>query len=214
MAGLFCNSPELQRLEKQMRQPPGYRARGHGSIEDMSEWKEMGAYSEIVDYVIDRMHLEYLKKRISEIFDQTEDELFFYDSDHKKRFYLLWSGSKENTLSRLPNYAATVFLLSADEKLWEKTHRQMSDTGIYFNQVRLGSVTLEQYILFHAAKDAYHGTKHIRLSELTDRELVPDEILRLIVNAFVIERYGMDIAEQKMCEEILEERNYTVLAQS
>lgn len=62
MAGLFCNSPELQRLEKQMRQPPGYRARGHGSIEDMSEWKEMGAYSEIVDYVIDRMHLEYLKK--------------------------------------------------------------------------------------------------------------------------------------------------------
>ena len=117
MAGLFCNSPELQRLEKQMRQPPGYRARGHGSIEDMSEWKEMGAYSEIVDYVIDRMHLEYLKKRIGEIFDQTEDELFFYDSDHKKRFYLLWSGSKENTLSRLPNYAATVFLLSADEKL-------------------------------------------------------------------------------------------------
>lgn len=63
MAGLFCNSPELQRLEKQMRQPPGYRARGHGSIEDMSEWKEMGAYSEIVDYVIDRMHLEYLKKK-------------------------------------------------------------------------------------------------------------------------------------------------------
>lgn len=109
MAGLFCNSPELQRLEKQMRQPPGYRARGHGSIEDMSEWKEMGAYSEIVDYVIDRMHLEYLKKRIGEIFDQTKDELFFYDSDHKKRFYLLWSGSKENTLSRLPNYAATVF---------------------------------------------------------------------------------------------------------
>ena len=99
MAGLFCNSPELQRLEKQMRQPPGYRARGHGSIEDMSEWKEMGAYSEIVDYVIDRMQLEYLKKRISEIFDQTEDEHFFYDSDHKKRFYLLWSGSKENTLS-------------------------------------------------------------------------------------------------------------------
>ena len=36
----------------------------------------------------------------------------------------------------------------------------------------------------------------------------------IIVNAFVIERYGMDIVEQKMCEEILEERNYTVLAQS
>lgn len=84
MAGLFCNSPELQRLEKQMRQPPGYRARGHGSIEDMSEWKEMGAYSEIVDYVIDRMHLEYLKKRIGEIFDQTRMNSFSMTVTTKK----------------------------------------------------------------------------------------------------------------------------------
>ena len=66
----------------------------------------------------------------------------------------------------------------------------MLDTGIYFDRIRLGSVTLEQYILFHAARDVYLGTKHIRLSELTDRELIPDEILRLIVNAFVMERYG------------------------
>lgn len=87
-----------------------------------------------------------------------------------------------------PNYAAAVFLLSADEELWDKVHRQVLDTGIYFDRIRLGGVTLNQYILFHAAKDVYNGTKHIRLSELTDRELIPDEVLRLIVNAFVIEK--------------------------
>ena len=59
----------------------------------------------------------------------------------------------------------------------------------------------QQYILFHAARDVYLGTKHIRLSELTDRELIPDEILRLIVNAFVVERYGVDIVEQEVWNE-------------
>ena len=59
-------------------------------------------------------------------------------------------------------------------------------------------MTLEQYILFHAAKDVYSGSMHIRLSDLTDRELIPDEILRLIVNAFVIEKCGVDIVKQEV----------------
>lgn len=73
--------------------------------------------------------------------------------------------------------------------------------GFILTASRLGSVTLEQYILFHAARDVYLGTKHIRLSELTDRELIPDEILRLIVNAFVMERYGVDIVEREVWNE-------------
>jgi hypothetical protein len=85
--------------------------------------------------------------------------------------------------------------LSADEGLWERAHRHVPDTGIYFDRIRLGGVTLEQYILFHAAKDVYNGTKHIRLSELADRELVADGMLRIIVNAFVIEKCGVEIAD-------------------
>lgn len=86
--------------------------------------------------------------------------------------------------------------MSADEELWEKVCKNILDTGIYFDRVRLGGVTLEQYILFHAAKDVYNGTKHIRLSKLTDRDLIPDEILRLIVNAFVIEKCGVEIKQE------------------
>lgn len=86
--------------------------------------------------------------------------------------------------------------MSADEELWEKVCKNILDTWIYFDRVRLGGVTLEQYILFHAAKDVYNGTKHIRLSKLTDRDLIPDEILRLIVNAFVIEKCGVEINQE------------------
>ncbi|MBD9192182.1 MAG: hypothetical protein EGP96_06610 [Roseburia inulinivorans] len=201
MSGFFCNSPRLQLLERQMRQPPGYRPRGHGWMFDMEEWKSRGNYSEIVDCVISRMQMEHLKKRIQEVFGNAEKELIFYDSRHRTDFSSLLLGRRKKNLCGLPNYAAAVFLLSADENLWEKVSKQVLDTGIYFDRIRLGSVTLEQYILFHAARDVYLGTKHIRLSELTDRELIPDEIFRLIVNAFVMERYGVDIVEREVWNE-------------
>ena len=86
MSGFFCNSPRLQLLERQMRQPPGYRPRGHGWMFDMEEWKSRGNYSEIVDCVISRMQMEHLKKRIQEVFGNAEKELIFYDSRHRNDF--------------------------------------------------------------------------------------------------------------------------------
>ena len=198
MSGFFCNSPRLQLLERQMRQPPGYRPRGHGWMFDMEEWKSRGNYSEIVDCVISRMQLEHLKKRVEEIYGEADKEIIFHNMKHRNDFYSLLMGKRAKILKHTPNYAAAVFLLSADEELWEKVCKNILDTGIYFDRVRLGGVTLEQYILFHAAKDVYNGTKHIRLSELTDRDLIPDEILRLIVNAFVIEKCGVEIVKQEV----------------
>lgn len=181
MSKLFCLSPGLRVLERQMQQPPGYRPRGYGIciIEEMN-WKSRGNYSEIVDCVISRMQLEHLKKRVEEIFGEADKEIIFHNMKHRNDFYSLLMGKRAKTLKHTPNYAAAVFLLSADEELWEKVCKNILDTGIYFDRVRLGGVTLEQYILFHAAKDVYNGTKHIRLSELTDRDLIPDEILRLM----------------------------------
>ena len=92
MSGFFCNSPRLQLLERQMRQPPGYRPRGQGWMFDMEEWKSRGNYSEIVDCVISRMQMEHLKKRIQEVFGNAEKELIFYDSRHRNDFSSLLLG--------------------------------------------------------------------------------------------------------------------------
>lgn len=75
MSKLFCVSPGLRVLERQMQQPPGYRPRGYGIciIEEMDR-KSRGNYSEIVDYVISRMQLEHLKKRVEEIFGEVDKE--------------------------------------------------------------------------------------------------------------------------------------------
>lgn len=84
MSKLFCLSPGLRVLERQMQQPPGYRPRGCGIciIEEM-DWKSRGNYSEIVDCVISRMQLEHLKKRVEEIFTEADRELIFRNKKHR-----------------------------------------------------------------------------------------------------------------------------------
>ena len=82
-----------------------------------------------------------------------EEQGIFRNPKHRNDFYSLLMGKRAKTLQYAPGYAAA-------EILWEKVRKNVLDTGIYFDRVRLGGVTLEQYILFHAAKDVYSGTKH------------------------------------------------------
>ena len=106
MSKLFCLSPGLRILERQMQQPPGYRPRGYGIciIEEM-DWKSRGNYSEIVDCVISRMQLEHLKKRVEEIFIEVDKELIFRSMKHRNDFYSLLMGKRSKTLQHTPNYA-------------------------------------------------------------------------------------------------------------
>ena len=197
MAKLFWFDSELRFLEKQMQEPPGYRPRGCGICIGESAWKSHDDYMEIVDYVINRMQMEQLKVRVGEIFcGEEKEESVFRNAMHRENFRTLLTKQMGNAFWHSPNYAAAVFLLSADEKLWQLISGNIADTGIYFDRVKLGGVTLEEYILFHAARDAYSGTRHIRVSELADRELIPDDILRLIIHAFVIGKCGVEIVKR------------------
>lgn len=136
MSKLFCLSPGLRVLERQMQQPPGYRPRGYGIciIEEM-DWKSRGNYSEIVDCVISRMQLEHLKKRVEEIFSEADSEIIFRSMKHRKDFYSLLMGKRAKTLQHTPKYAAAVFLLSADEELWDSRAFSGADADTSDNNV-------------------------------------------------------------------------------
>jgi hypothetical protein len=99
MSKLFCLSPGLRVLERQMQQPPGYKPRGYDIciIEEM-DWKSRGNYSEIVDCVISRIQLEHLKKRVAEIFGEVDKELIFRSMKHRNDFYSLLMGKRSKTL--------------------------------------------------------------------------------------------------------------------
>ena len=86
MSKLFCVSPGLRVLERQMQQPPGYRPRGYGICVMDVDWRSRGNYSEIVDCVISRMQMEHLKKRVDEIFCEVDKELIFRNPKHRNDF--------------------------------------------------------------------------------------------------------------------------------
>lgn len=99
MSGLFCSSPQLCILERQMQQPPGYRPRGQGiCIMNAEEWKSRGNYTELVDCVISSMQMEHLKKRISEIFEKVDKEMIFGSMKYRKDFYFLLTGRRGKNL--------------------------------------------------------------------------------------------------------------------
>ncbi|MPM73818.1 hypothetical protein SDC9_120803 [bioreactor metagenome] len=54
---------------------------------------------------------------------------------------------------------------------------------------------LDGYAIFHMAKELYSGKSHITVSELSDPELINDKLLRLIVNAFLVRRYGINVSK-------------------
>ena len=87
-------------------------------------------------------------------------------------------------------WLAAVYLLSARAALWQKTISAVRPDRIDFSIVRLGNCTVQDYVLYRAAKGIFSGTLGATSEELADPELVNDDTLLLIVGAAVIARYG------------------------
>lgn len=122
------------------------------------------------------------------------DAPFFDCGQHSLRFWKLWETHKS-----VPDEAAmcaAVFLLSADSFLWGKSVTAIKPDFIDFSAIQIHGVDLNGYVLFHTARDLYKGTSHISLSELVDPELVSDWAFRLVVNAFLIRRYGAAVIKK------------------
>ena len=91
------------------------------------------------------------------------------------------------------NYAimSALYLLTADYKLWQVMRHHTKKNKIDFEDVKLGNIQEEGYTLYCVAKDLYHGTKHISISDLADKELISPKMFAVICNAMAIRRFGI-----------------------
>lgn len=127
-------------------------------------------------------------------------EGFHFDGQlHIMRMMEMAGGGKETANSR---WLAAVYLLSAHAALWQKTIRAVRPGQIDFASVRLGECTVQDYVLYRAAKGICSGVLGATSEELADPELVSDDTLRLILCAAVTARYGpeaMRIGRDRTC---------------
>lgn len=145
--------------------------------------------------------LEQLKERIPDKeFGCRMDEMIravnlkqeiYHNENHKRHFELLKEYPGLVPLREKPAYAAGLFLLSADEKLWKASRDAVTPKEIHFLDIHMEGAGIDGYVLFHMARDFYYGTDFVKLSDLNDEELVEESIFRLIIHAGLIRELGL-----------------------
>ena len=199
MAVQFMTGTPEEDLERLMQAVPGFRARKSGFAVSRLEGSEScekicQREAELSELTLS-FALEIGEKTLTARMEglSAKPLVSFGLSGHKERFCSLW---EEHSLAAdLNAMCASVYLLSADASLYERAIPAVDPDLIRFRDIHIRGVDLKGYILFHTAKGLYCGTKSLSLSELTDPELVDDEVFGLVIAAFLIRRYGKAVLE-------------------
>ncbi|MDD4714850.1 MAG: hypothetical protein WC179_09390 [Candidatus Cloacimonadaceae bacterium] len=150
---------------------------------------------EYIDLITDcfgRIKNYSLKERLKLLSNRFTGELFL-NHNHKERFYQLHCMQDIEIWERSPSYLAVIFLLTADEVLWNISENAVCLNGFDFSQIHLRQISTEGYALYQTAKTISIGKEYIKISEIADRELIDDTGFKIIINASLIAKYGADV---------------------
>ena len=89
-----------------------------------------------------------------------------------------------------PAYYAAMYLLTANEDIFNRTESCFRRYGILFDYASMRDILPHNYTLLSAAKDIYTDGSSVTLSDLAVSEVVDTLAFSLIVNALLIARYG------------------------
>lgn len=115
--------------------------------------------------------------------------MIFRDGLHKQAFHAAVKKQEEKNYELL----AALYLLTADEKVWNCAKDKVRKGQIFFEGIRLGSVSEESYCLYAAAKDIYLGSGNIRLRDLGKRNMMNQTVYSQIMTAVSICRFGIAV---------------------
>ena len=111
---------------------------------------------------------------------------FFLSDAHRER----WTHWKNRCYGMSGRNAAALFLLTADEELWQRVLWHFDSSGFDFPAIRLSGIHPELYSIYQAAKTISVGGDNIVIEDLAFSELVSDRAFRLILGALLLCRYG------------------------
>ena len=92
---------------------------------------------------------------------------------------------------------AVLYLLTADHKLWSEARRHTQSGQIDLENMCIGAVSPDSYALWKATKEFQTRERQITLYELADRDVVSDNVFRLIVQAAAVARFGKAVLQGK-----------------
>ena len=126
--------------------------------------------------------------RLAERFPGT----MWQDDAHRKRMEtlrLLLGCRKERDT---PELFAALYLLTSSKELADRTFNCFFRGGIDFRYARRRGISSHDYTLLMAAKSLYCHTAEVTQGDLAEPQIIPDEAFRLLINALLIARFGLD----------------------
>jgi len=150
-------------------------------------------YTDLIRDCFGRIKNHALKNRLKLLSSKFTGEQLFLNHIHKERFYHVHHKQDIEVWERSPTYLAVIFLLTADEVLWNISEHAVCLNGFDFSQIHLRQISTEAYALYQTAKTITTGKEYIRISEIADKELIDDTAFKIIINASIIAKYGADV---------------------
>lgn len=174
---LFITEPQLRKLEAFMQEIPNFPPKG--TLIDLDRLEDEILLFKIESVVVN-LKPQNLKER--------KESIMKFRNDHHRRIFL-----NEAKKQSLKNYRliSALYLLTADETLWESAKSAVGKDEIDFKNIRLKSGSEDAYALYCAAKDLYNGSRQLSIDDIAEVGLVKNKIFSLIFNAIVIKRKGL-----------------------
>lgn len=116
----------------------------------------------------------------------------FANAEHNRRFYSTLTQVKAIVGNPSNCYLSALYLLTAHSRLWSLVKDEVYAREIYFDEVKLHDIDTECYTYYQMARMLYDGISRITVSEMTDQELIPDEVFKVLIHASLILIYGID----------------------
>lgn len=196
MLARFMGGTPLSAIEIEMQLIPDFKPRGGGTFRKHEIYVSTPSipYEELLRLFIREVQFRTFATRIEKLLRNHEaNQMFFRNAEHKKRFEDICKSGLLPKLEESNGYAAAIFLLSADTFVWSKVKDCVNNQCIHFENIHIYGVDLDGYAILRMSKGLYYGKTYITVSELSDPELINDKLLRLIINAFLVRRYGINV---------------------
>lgn len=116
--------------------------------------------------------------------------MFYRSTEHKAKFAAMLKNLHKPIYQMTPEFLSALFLLSSDNKLWNRAKYSYTMNRIDFDKINVKGIDPDGYTLCKIAQDLYEDTCHIDFSDLGDSGVINNKIFSLIKSALAIRRDG------------------------
>lgn len=117
--------------------------------------------------------------------------MYFIDNDHQNRFHQLVKHAILPLRTSTNSYQAAIYLLTSSAMLWSAVEDHIDKGRINFAECNRRGFSTHDYMAFLIAKDCISDSEYLRVQDLSDTQLISEQMYRLIIQAIQIKRYSL-----------------------